>query len=224
MEKIEKGIGVLEKALNLIEKYKIKTVFKGAFIILIIAALIGFLNDPLWVFEKIDELKEKAHTEKVAISNANSEIINTEIENLRLLTGADRVLLTQFHNGKQNISGLPFVYLTATAESIGYDVKPVADGYEAIKTSLYPFVSYLRNNEYWCGDIEELRTLDKALAYRLQGNDVEHLAMLQIEGQQPLGILVLTFTKPVDNNHSCSTIEHFIRKSGVKIGILISGK
>ena len=224
MEKIDKGIGVLEKALSMVEKYKIVTILKGCFIVLIIAGLIGFINNPLWIFEKIEELKEKAHTEKMAETNINSDIINTEIENLRLLTGADRVLLLQYHNTKQNLSGLPFVYLTATAEAIAADVAPVASGYEAVKTSLYPFVSYIRANEYWCGDAEELKNRDKALAYRMIGNDVQHLAMLHLEGKMPLGVIVLTFTKGIDDKHNCSEIEHLIRKAGLKIGLLIGGK
>jgi hypothetical protein len=219
---IEQGLTWLDKALNIIERYKIKTILKAFGLILMIALLIAFIKNPTYIIDKWQEVQEREHTERMEITLKNSQIINTEVENLRYRTGADRVILLQFHNSKQSLSGLPFIYLTATAEALDYNVIPVAEQYEAVKTSIYPFMTYITREGYFCGDIEELRTLDKALAYRMQGNDVHHLAFQYIEGEHPLGLLVCTFTKDVDETHNCAEIEHQIRKTSNKIAVLLS--
>ena len=93
MEKVEKGIGVLDKALNLVEKYKLKTIFKGCFIILLIAALIGFLNNPTWIFEKYEEWKDKQHQEEMDIRTVNNDKIQHLIEKSLYKIGADRITI-----------------------------------------------------------------------------------------------------------------------------------
>lgn len=219
---LDKPFSWLDNALKIVEKYKIKTIAKAFGLILMIGILIAFINNPTYIIDKWQEVQEKEHTERMAITLKNSQIINTELENLRYRTGADRVILLQFHNSKQSLSGLPFIYLTATAEALDYNVIPVAEQYESVKTSIYPFMSYITREGYFCGDVEELRTLDKALAYRMQGNDVHHLAFQYIEGEQPLGLLVCTFTKDVDETHNCGEIEHQIRRTSNKIAVLLS--
>ena len=154
----------------------------------------------------------------------NTIIIQSEIDDLLQKTGADRVLLLQYHNTKNSLSGLPFIYLTATNESLTYNTAPVSGGYETLKTSLYPFVSYIAKHKYFCGDISELEKYDKALAYRMKGNDVTHLAMCHIDCEIPLGALVVTYTHDIDTHHNCASIEQMIRNSAMKIGILINNK
>ena len=221
---IDKGIGWIERTLNMVEKYKIVTIIKAFGMVLAIALLIAFLKNPTYILDKFEEMKAREHTEKMEITLKNSQIINTEIENLRYRTGADRVLLLQFHNSKESLSGLPFIYLTATAEAIDYNVKPVAEGYEAVKTSLYPFMTFITKEGYFCGDIEDLRDIDKALAYRMQGNDVQHLAFQYLEGEHPLGLIVCSFTRTPDEQHNCLEVEHQIRKTATKVSILLSNE
>lgn len=222
MEKVDTGLNWIDRTLQIVDKYKFKTIFKAIGVIFLIAAVVGFISNPTWIFEKIQELEKREHSERMEITLKNTQIINGEIENLRYRIEADRVILLQFHNSKESLSGLPFIYLTATAEAIDYDVKPVADGYEAVKTSLYPFMTYISKEEYFCGDIEDLREIDKALAYRMLGNDVKHVAFQYIEGEYPLGILVCTFTEKPNEEHSCLDVEHQVRKTATKIGILLN--
>lgn len=224
MEKIDRGLGWIERTLNLIKQYKIIDFIKAFVLILMTATMIGFISNPTWIFEQFKQWEEDEHKQKMEITMKNSQIINTELENLLWKTGADRCILLQYHNSKESLTGLPFIYLTATSEAINYDIQPVSDGYEAVKTSLYPFMSYLAQEEYWCGDIEELREIDKALAYRMQGNNANHVAFIHIEGEEPIGVLVCTYTNPVTVNHKCHEVEHLIRKSATKIGILLSNK
>lgn len=222
LDNVNTGIGWLERLLQLISKFKIMDFIKAFAVIFMVAITVSFITKPEWIFNKWEEYKEKEHKERMEIVEKNNTIIHTELENILYKTGADRVVLLSYHNSKQSLTGMPYIYLTAINEAIQYNVNPVAEGYESVKVSLYPMIGYLSTNEFFCGDIEEMRDIDKALADRLEGNDVKHLCMLQIEGEYPLGVLVATYTHDLDTHHDCKEIESIIRKSGVKIGVLLS--
>lgn len=221
MENVDKGIGWLERTLNIIEKYKLVTIIKAFCVIVMIALLVGFIKNPTWIFEQYEKYQEKNHKEKTETAMRNSQLIQYELETLREMAGADRAILLTFHNQKQSLNGVPYIYLTAQNESLAYGVVPVAEKYEVLKCSLYPFVNYIIKNNYFSGNIEELATIDKSLAYRMMGNDVKHTAFVNIEGDTLLGVLVLTYTE--NPNHNCKQIETHIRKSATKIGILLGG-
>lgn len=222
IENVDKGIGWLERILQLVSKFKIMDFIKTFIIIFMLAITVSLITKPEWIFNKWEEYKEKEHKERMEIVEKNNSLIHTELENILYKTGANRVILLSYHNSKQSLTGLPYIYLTAVNEAIQYNVKPVAEGYEAVKVSLYPMIGYLNVNEFFCGDIEEMREIDKALAYRLEGNDVKHLCMLNIEGEYPLGVLVATYTQGIDDTHNCKEVEQVIRRAGVKIGVLLS--
>lgn len=225
MKKLNENINLIEKFLQIAEKYKFSTIFKSVAIIFIFAITIFLISNPTYFFDKYEEIKENRHQEQMELVMKNNVIIQSELENLLYRTGANRCVLLQYHNTKNSLSGLPFIYLTATNESLTYNTKPVSDGYETLKTSLYPFIGYIAKYKYFCGDIEGLEKFDKALAYRMKGNDVTHFAMCHIDGEVPLGVLVVTYTQNVPQDiHNCKEVEQMVRNSALKIGVLIDGK
>ena len=216
----EKGLSFIERGLAIIEKYKIKTIFMAVLVVLIAAATIGFINNPTWIFEQYETWKRKEHSERVELAMKNSQLIQYEMDALRIKTDASRVVLMTFHNQKQTLNGVPYIYLTAQNESLEYGVTPVAEKYEVLKCSLYPFVNHIIQNEYFAGDVNDLALIDKSLAYRMMGNDVTHCGIINIEGESLLGVLVLTYTDDC-TQHNCRDTEMLIRKSATKIGILL---
>lgn len=225
MKKLNENIGLIERFLQIAEKYKFSTIFKSVAIIFIFAITIFFISNPTYIFDKYEAVKEERHRTKMELVMKNNVIIQTELENLLYKTGANRAILLQYHNTKNSLAGLPFIYLTATNECLTYNTTPVSEGYETLKTSLYPFVGYLAQYKYFCGDIEGLEKFDKALAYRMKGNDVHHLAMCHIDSDIPLGVLVITYTKNVElDKHNCGEVEKIIRNSAMKIGVLINNQ
>lgn len=223
MKKLNENIGLIERFLEISEKYKFSTIFKSVAIIFIFAITIFLITNPTYLFDRYEEAKEEKHKEQMELVMKNNVIIQTELENLLYKTSANRAILLQYHNTKNSLAGLPFIYLTATNESLTYNTKPVAAGYETLKTSLYPFISYIAQYKYFCGDISDLEKYDKALAYRMRGNDVTHFAMCHIDGDVPLGVLVITYTENVEpDKHNCDEVEKIIRNSAMKIGVLIN--
>lgn len=188
----------------------------------VFALTVFLITNPTWIFDKYEQVKEDRHRVQMENVMKNNIIIQTEMERLLYKTNADRVLLLQYHNTKNSLAGVPFIYLTATHECVNENVQPVASGYEVLKTSLYPFVNYMAKIKYFCGDIDDLRQYDKALAFRMEGNDVKHLAVCHIDCQIPLGVIVVTYTNDVNINHSCENVENYIRNTAMEIGILIN--
>lgn len=224
LSKVDTGLGWLDKALSIIDKYRIWTIIKAFFLILMVAGLVWVISNPTYIFEKYEQWREREHDVKTQITMKNAQVAQVELENLLYKSGANRAILMTFHNSKSSLGGLPFIYLTPQTEAITSGTTPVSSGYEAMKTSLYPFVHYLSEEEYFCGDISDLERIDKALAYRLKGNGVEHLAALYLESDRPLGVLVLTYTSIPNDEHVCEDVEHLMRKTGVKVGLLMQDK
>lgn len=224
MKSLKDNIGVIEKFLGIAEKYKFSTILKSICIMVIFALTIFFINNPSYIFDKYEQIKEERHKEQMELVMKNNVIIQHEIDELLDKTDADRVLLLQYHNTKNSLSGIPFIYLTATHETLTFNTAPVSHGYETMKTSLYPFISYIAKYKYFCGDISELEKYDKALAYRMKGNDVTHFAMCHIDCDVPLGVIVVTYTDTINDSHECPQVEQLIRNSAMKIGMLINNK
>lgn len=221
MDKIEKGFGFLDKALGMVEKYKIRTILKGVLIILIVAATIGFVNNPTWIFERYDEWQVKQHSEKMEKRLVNNEKVHILAEKLLYKVNADRVLVLELHNGVSSNSGLPFAKCSATYEALNEGVHPVADQYQDVNLSLMPFANKLIEQGYWCGNTEDLMKIDKALCYRMLGNDTSHFAGCVIQGiDKPLAFIFVKF-KNISDGHSCNNVRDIINHNALQFALLL---
>ena len=222
IEVVDKGLGVFERLVNFFGQHSVWEILKTLFLSVLIGYTIYLSLNPDIIFSAYEKWKKDEHTEAIQNSMQNSVLIQNELETLRERVGANRVLLLSYHNTTSSLVGVPYIFLTAEAESIGSGTHPVAEGYERVKTSLYPFVNYLNRETYFCGDIEELRDIDKALAYRMEGNDVAHFAAMNIEGEQPLGVLFISYTEKLDENHKCGDVKDMILRSAGRLAIYLS--
>ena len=222
IEVVDKGLGVFERLVNFFKKYSVWEVLKTLFLSVLIGYTIYLSLNPEVVFNAYEKWRKDEHTEAIENSMKNSVLIQNELETLRERVGASRVILLSYHNTTSSLVGVPYIFLTAEAESIGSGTHPVAEGYERVKTSLYPFVNYLNRETYFSGNIEELREIDKSLAYRMEGNDVQHFAAMNIEGEQPLGVLFITYTSDVDKKHNCSDVKDMVLRSAGRLAIYLS--
>ena len=219
---MEKGLKWLNDALAIVDKYKIRTIFKAFFIMTLIAMFIAFLKHPTWIFEQYDNWKEKQHTEALEQRLVNNEKLHISCEKLLYKVQADRVLVLELHNGLENANGLPFSKCSATYEALEQNIKPVAEQYQNVNLSLMPFVNTVFEKGYWCGDVEEILEIDKGLYYKMKANNAEHFAACLIEGvDKPLALLFVTFTEPVDTTHNCQYIRENIRHIALEQALLL---
>lgn len=221
MEKVDKGLSWVDKALTIVEKYNFRTIFKAVGVLLCIATLVGFVNNPTWVFEKYQEWQSKQHTEKLEIRLQNNKKLHILVERLLYKVNADRVLVLELHNGLSSNAGIPFAKCSATYEALNDGVYPVADQYQDTNLSLMPFATELFNNHYWYGNTDELQEIDRALSYRMLSNDTSHFAGCVIQGvDKPLAFLFVTF-KSVTDGHNCDEVKKIIDDNALQIALLL---
>lgn len=55
MNNLGDSLGWLERALQIIEKYKVGTILKSFIILILLALLIGFIKNPTYIFDKYKE-------------------------------------------------------------------------------------------------------------------------------------------------------------------------
>lgn len=217
-ENTEKGIGILERVLNITKKYSLLEIFKAVILMVIMVMVIQFSFNPEKVFEVYDSYKERLHDEGTSQRKMYSPLIQEELQNLVDITGADRCLFLEYHNGKVSSGGLPFEYAHATFEAVADGIVSVADQYDEVSLTLFPFALHLSKMQYYHGDVSSLKDMDKKLMYKLMSNDVEHFAMKEVVGvNKPLGILILTYTHIDDYN--CEFVKHRIEKTSASIAV-----
>lgn len=215
------ALGWFEKVLDLADKYRIRTVLKSVFIILLIAGTVGFIKNPTWIFEKYQDWQDKQHIEKLAHRLEHNEKLHIMTEKLMYKVNADRVLLLELHNGNTGLGGFPFAKCSATYEALNDGIVPVANQYQELNLSLMPFATKLFDDGYWCGDTQDLKDIDKALCYRMLGNDTSHFAGILIQGvDKPLAFLFVKF-KDVGAEHDCDEIKRIIEENAFQIALLL---
>lgn len=220
MENIDKGLGFLDRALEIVEKYKIRTIAKAVVIILVIAGVVGFIKNPLWLYEKIEQAKEKEHTEKLIERTENNYKIQTAIEKLMYKTNASRCVVISLHNGLNDINNIPYLRGSAIYESLNDNVMPVSEQYQNVMLSLYPFTNHLYFNDYFCGDLTELKQIDKSMYHRFAANETTHLCAVTIQGKdKPIGFLFLTYTYDVE--HICKDVKREVQHTALELSYLL---
>ena len=84
-----------------------------------------------------------------------------------------------------------------------------------------PFITHLFKNGYWCGNVDDLTEIDKALAFKLKSNGTEHFTACVIEGiDKPLAILIVSFDKQPDEHHNCNLNRENIRHVAMELSVI----
>ena len=130
-----------------------------------------------------------------------SNVIATKIHDLLNRYNADRAFILEFHNSKQNLSGLSFLWYDMVYEEIAKGVNLIQSGYKDQEVStLLPIINDINNNGgykiYYIDDLENLQKTSMALYHRLR---VERqlteaiMVGLYSSSNRLLGILVLEY-------------------------------
>lgn len=223
IEKTDKGLGLIDKALTIVEKYKVTTILKAICVLLMVSATIGFISHPTFIFEKYAEWQSKNHQEQLAERLEKNYKINNIIQKSLYKLDADRIILLELHNGLNGLGGLPFAKATATFEVLN-ETQPVAGQYQDFNLSLMPFSTYIFEREYWCGDTDDLENIDRGLYYKMKGNGTNHFASAVVQGvDKPLAILIVSFNE-VSPKHNCKEVEREIKHISLEIALLLELK
>lgn len=221
MDNVNTGLGWLDKTLGVVEKYRLLTIFKALFVIVLTALVIGFISNPTYIFEKWRNWEDEQHTEAIQKRLQTNEKIHLACQKLMYKVGADRVMLLELHNGGSNIAGLPFLKASCIYEAMNEGVMPIADQYQQQQLSLIPFSSYLAQHTHWCGDVEDLENIDRSLHYRMMANGTKHFAAKCIHGvNTPVAFIFVSFTE-LPEDHDCQNVREEIRHAALEIALLL---
>lgn len=224
IENTTTGLSWLEKMLETVQKYHIWDFFKAFIVILFTALIVGFISNPYGMFEKFKEWEEQQHQKEMEYRLENTAKIQSALDKLLYKTDANRVIYLELHNGNKSISGLPFIKTTATFEALAEGVYPVSAQYNEINLSLVPFADFLFKKHYWCGDVEDMKTIDKSLCYRMLSNDTTHFAGCVVEGVGgAIGFLFVSFNG-LDEKHNCKDVERMINHTAIEIAVYLELK
>ena len=110
-QKIENGIGWLEKLLKMEEKYGFFRFLRVLLLLLITGFVILTITNPHYVLDKVESIQAEQHDESVAKRIQVDADIRLMLRKLLYALDADRTWLIELHNGSKNLSsGLPFLY------------------------------------------------------------------------------------------------------------------
>lgn len=197
----------------------VKTSWKNIFKIFIVVFL--FLN--LTVFglffirlskndAVISALSEKVigKTDETIRDLSVSPKIHHDLGVLTYTTNASRTFIFELHNGKENISGLPFHYADMTYEEVNENkaVDKSALKFQNMPLTLYKFFTYMQINKVFIGGIDELKNIDSEFAKHVAECGGKYLGFAYITNRGiPLGFFGISY-----HNMEDVPSDAFIRK------------
>mgnify|MGYP007060199897 CR=1 FL=1 len=132
-QKIEKGIGFLQKLIALQNKYGFFSIIKGLFILLLSGYVVFFALNPTYLLEKIENTRTEQHEDAIAKRIKSDTEIRLILERLLNKSEAGRSWLIEFHNGNSNLgSGLPFLFGSMRLETTKDGVFSLWNGHRPV--------------------------------------------------------------------------------------------
>jgi len=147
------------------------------------------------MFKRYDNYVSHKHGISTEYRIESSPIIRTYLNQLAMETGAARAYIGEYHNGKNNPSGLQWQYadMTFINDAAVVDVR---DEYQNVSLVKYPLCYVLYKEGSYIGSIQDIDTIDHRMAIRLEANDVRYVgtAMMYGENLIDIGFVGVSFT------------------------------
>lgn len=222
MERIDKGMGWLQKMLNLQNKYGFFSIVKGLFLLFLAGYVVFFALNPKYLLERVTTIQTEQHDNLVRSRLATDSDIRLILSKTMHNTNADRAWLIEFHNGNKNLTtGLPFLFGSMRIEETQDSIPNVDEDYADFSLSKYKLIAKVLDERFFYGNIKDVQSIDKRLYYKFQSNDINEIALLTIYNEdKPAGIVGLSFcnNKQMDKQ----LVGKRIRSAGIQIATLLS--
>lgn len=179
--------------------------------VVIITMMLTMALNPEIILKIAEKEKTELSKAKKEFRKANDPIIRNALHDAIYEIDACRASVLEFHNGKENPSGLGFFYADMNYEIIKNDYAYISEQYTNINLSLLELPNILYVNGYWYGTVEELKIIDPKLGSMIESNGTKWIAFLLLEGSVELGILEMSFAEEPENKQE---IGRKIRKLG----------
>lgn len=221
LDTISNSTGIINKIVELYEKYGFKKILKAILCAVAIGYICFFALNPTYFLDRWNEKQAEKHTKEITQRFELTNNINNEIERIKDKLGADRVFVIEFHNSVKSIEGFPFAFGSMNFETCQDSVMYVSDEYTNFNLSKYKMISHIYNNSVFFGSVDEVKPIDNRLYLKFLSNDAKEIGLITIEGtKNPIGILGITYTS--EENRDWSKIRATLRQESVRIALLYS--
>lgn len=190
-----KVVNWFERMVQIVDTYGIKTITLTFLLITSFIGLVMFANaiENQNVIEKWLSNYNTTHTIGADIRKEINPKVTKTMTKLLYKMEADRVSILEMHNGKENPTALPFIYCDMTYEETMDRVPYISEEYVDLNMSKFTFPSYLYDHRYFIGSVEEIYSIDKKLAMRLDANNVKYCGIILIRTNIDIGFLMLSY-------------------------------
>ena len=178
--------------------------------------------NPTGMIEKVEEIRDKKHTEAVLERMNSDVVIQDAVKDMRRELYADRVLVFETHNGGSSLNNLPFIYVDLSFEEKRPELPPLIDEYKNLRLSRYPFFVHLYTDLFWFGAVKDIEEIDPSLYYRMSEDGDKYAAFQVTFGKELVSgaiCVVYNDTTEISEAYMRSTLY----KYGSKIGPLLKG-
>lgn len=126
-----------------------------------------------------------------------NEIVRKEITKCLLSMKADRIFVTEGHNGTHSTANISFLYMDITYLETAVINDWINFDYRNISTSLFPCFDWIASNACFEGSIEDVVHIDNKIARVIRANGTNYLvaAGLFDAHNNCIGTLVVTFAE-----------------------------
>jgi hypothetical protein len=211
-------IGWLEKLFALIKKSGIQNIILTIMMLFLVIVVGQVAFHPESFIKKIETIQQEQHQKSINKRIESTPKIREAMLDFRSEINADRVFVMEAHNGGQNLDNLPFLYVDLTYAEPKASTSWLLDEYINVRLSRYPCATILFEETYILMSIEQIKTVDPELYYRLDKDNVKFLCMMILyNGKAAIGAIGATYT---DITHVPNNKE--LKKSLVKYGHIIT--
>jgi hypothetical protein len=126
-----------------------------------------------------------------------NELVRKEIMKCLTAMKADRIFVTEGHNGTHSAANLSFLYMDITYLETAVINDWINFDYRNISTSLFPCFDWIASNSYFEGTINDVMRIDNKIARVIHSNGTNYLVASGLfdSHNNCIGTLVATFAE-----------------------------
>lgn len=180
-------------------------------------AVCGYLVlNPEKIFDAFSKWQDKRHHEMIEKRLRQNPVIEGILSKLLVEAHAHRCWVIEAHNGKENVTGMPFVYGNMSYQVCEDSIFNSTQDWVDFQLDRFPMVTKLIKEGYWSGTTKELYEIDKALARKIIVNETKSLCIVTLYGcNSAIGWLGVSFTH--DEGFNEEKVEGLVRRYSYQI-------
>lgn len=208
---------------------KILVIIAVVFIFIILGFFAyGFVANKEVANKVVDYVVTKPDVEENYRMNARTGItdnVNYELSKLLYTVGASRCFILEVHNGKENATNLPFVYLDMSYEIINDNYKEVdyiSDYYQNVPISHYNFPNVVVKKYICISSVENVREFDARFVHVMESRGAEYFGCILLKSRKhKIGFLCAVYEKGNKTKINSTKLDYNLRETAKVLSPLL---